>query len=208
MRLALAQINSVVGDIDGNAARSSTGSAGRASRTPISSSFPSSSSPATRPRTCCSGPASSAPRAARSTRSPQPTHGITVLVGAPHLDDGPLQRVLRARPRRGARRLQEVVPPELRRLRRGPLLRRRARPACCCASATSLVGADDLRGRLAAGPARDRSRARRRAARREHLRVAVPRRQGPRARGDAEACGRPTTRASSRSATRSAARTS
>ena len=45
--------------------------------------------------------------------------------------------------------------------------------------------ADDLRGHLAAGAARDRPRARRRAADREHLRLAVPRRQGPRARGDA-----------------------
>ena len=53
---------------------------------PISSSFPSSSSPATRPRTCCSAPASFAPRGERSTRSRKAAHGITVLVGAPHLD--------------------------------------------------------------------------------------------------------------------------
>ena len=49
----------------------------------------------------------------------------------------------------------------------------------------TLVGRDDLRGRLAAGAARDRPRPRRCAAAAEHLRVAVPPRQGPRARGDA-----------------------
>ena len=48
----------------------------------------------------------------------------------------------------------------------------------------ALVGADGLRGHLAARAARDRPGARRRAADRQHLGVAVPRRQGARARGD------------------------
>ena len=45
----------------------------------------------------------------------------------------------------------------------------------------TLVGADGVRGHLAAGPAGDRHGARGRAADREHLGVAVPRRQGGRA---------------------------
>ena len=48
---------------------------------------------------------------------------------------------------------------------------------------------DDLRGHLAAGPAGDRPRARRRPAAREPLRLAVPRRQGGGSRGDARHAG-------------------
>ena len=53
----------------------------------------------------------------------------------------------------------------------------------------ALVGSDDLRGRLAARSARDRSRARGSAAPRQPLRVSVPRRQGRGARGDARDAG-------------------
>ena len=83
MRLALAQINSVVGDLDGNRPGSSTGSAKRATPAPTSCSSRSSPSRATRPRTCCCGPASSAPRGGRSSRSPPRRPGIVALVGAP-----------------------------------------------------------------------------------------------------------------------------
>ena len=66
--------------------------------------------------------------------------------------------------------------PELRRLRRGPLLRARPRPPA--ARARRDAGRpDDLRGHVAAGAACDRPRARRRPAARQHLGVAVPRRR-------------------------------
>ena len=48
----------------------------------------------------------------------------------------------------------------------------------------TLIGADRLRGHVAARAARDRSRARRCRAARQHLRLAVLRRPRPRARGD------------------------
>ena len=86
--------------------------------------------------------------------------------------------------RRAAGRLPQALPAELRRLRRAPLLRGRPRapPAPLRRRARR---ADDLRGRLAAGAARDRPLARRRAADRQPLRLAVPRRQGRGPRGDA-----------------------
>ncbi len=95
-----------------------------------------------------------------------------------------LQRVLRPGSRRGSGRLPEALPPELRRLRRRPLLRARARPDAAPLRRRSRR-AHRLRGPVAAGAARDRPGSRRRAADRQHLGVAVPRRQGPRARGDA-----------------------
>ena len=86
MRLALAQINSVVGDLDGNAARiaerlDEARAAGRPRALPG----------ARRHRLPARGPAAAArvrPRRARarSRRSPRETRGITALVGAPHLD--------------------------------------------------------------------------------------------------------------------------
>ena len=86
--------------------------------------------------------------------------------------------------RRDPRDLPQAVPPELRRLRRAPLLRRRPRPRLLrCGDV--LVGPDDLRGHLAARPTGHRSRARRRAADRQPLGLSVPRRQGRGSRGDA-----------------------
>ena len=81
-------------------------------------------------------------------------------------------------------RLPQALPAELRRLRRAPLLRRGPRPGAAAARRRA-DRPDDLRRHLAARPARDRSRARRRAADREPLGLAVPRRQGGGARGDA-----------------------
>ena len=209
MRLALAQINSVVGDLDGNAAPGRRAARrGARRRAPTSCSSPSSPSPAIRPRTCCCGPAfiRAARRAVEEIAKATPRDHRARRRAAPRRR--PLQRLLRARATaRSARVYRKRYLPnygvfdedryfapgdDLLLLRFGDVARR----------------ADDLRGHLAAGPAGDRPRARRRAARREHLGLAVPRRQGPRARGDAAACARATTRASSRSATRSAARTS
>ena len=72
MRLALAQMNSIVGDLDGNRERILERlTAGARGRAPTSCSSPSSPSPATRPRTCCSGRRSSAPRGGSSRSSPR-----------------------------------------------------------------------------------------------------------------------------------------
>ena len=185
MRLALAQINSVVGDIDGNAApRRRMARARPATRTPTSSSSPSSSSPATRRRICCSGPASSRAARRRSTRSPGAAHGITALVGAPHLDadlynacfvlaDGEVRYVYRKRylPNYGVFDEDRYFAPgdDLVLLRFGDV---RVGPTICEDIWQPGPPATDL---ALAGAQLDR----------EHLRVAVPRRQGPRARGDA-----------------------
>ncbi len=185
MRLALAQINSVVGDVDGNADRivEWLGRARDANADLVLF-----------PELCVTGyPAEDLllrpgfVRAARA-RSRGDREGDARRHRARRRSasrHGPLQRVLRACPRRGALRLPQALPPELRSLRRGPLLRARRRPLSAPLRRRDRRP-DDLRGRLAARAAGDGSRARRRAADREHLRVAVPRRQGPRARRDAE----------------------
>ena len=87
MRLALAQINSVVGDLDGNRERI-LGAArrGEAPTAPTSSSSPSSPSRATRRRTSCCGRASSAPPRSPSHELAREAAGSSLLVGAPHFD--------------------------------------------------------------------------------------------------------------------------
>ena len=184
MRLALAQINSVVGDIDGNAASviDWLGRARDANADLVL--FPELVVTGYPPEDLLLRPGFV--RAARRAVDAiaKATHGITVLVGAPHLDsdlynacfvlaDGEVRGVYRKRflPNYGVFDEDRYFAPAE---RPDPAaVRRRGRRA------------DDLRGHLAARAARDRSRARGRAADREHLRVAVPRRQGPRARGDA-----------------------
>ena len=129
MRLALAQINTVVGDLDGNRHASARACWRRAPPGPTSSSSPSSPSPAIRPRTCCCGPASSAPprRAVDQIAAPHARHHRARRRAV--LRRRPLQRLRRARRRRDPRRLPQALPAELRRLRRGPLLRAGPRPA-------------------------------------------------------------------------------
>ena len=108
------------------------------------------------------------------------------------------------RPRRGARRSTATsrTPPSSARTARSPGVYRKhflpnygvfdehryfaRRPGAPAARARRRARrADDLRGRLAARPARDRPRARRRDAPRQPLGLAVPRRQGGGPRGDA-----------------------
>ena len=86
MRLALAQINTTVGDLDGNRARilARLEEAKAAGADLVL--FPSSPSPATRPRTCSCGPGSSARPRSRSARSRAPRTGSRALVGYPHFD--------------------------------------------------------------------------------------------------------------------------
>ena len=188
MRLALAQINSVVGDIDGNAASVAEwlGRAREANADLVL--FPELVVTGYPPEDLLLRPGFV--RAARRAvdEIARSVHGITVLVGAPHLETDLYNAcfVLAHGEVRGV--YKKWYLPELRRLRRGSLLRRRARPSP--ASPRRRRGRpDDLRGRLAARAARDRSRARRCAAGDQHLRVAVPRRQGPGARGDAQGPG-------------------
>ena len=189
MRLALAQINTVVGDLDGNRDRI----VGRLEEARDAGRRPRPLPRARRHRLPARGPAA-APRV-RPRRRARPCERIApsapdvvALVGAPHYDrdlsnacfvlaDGGVRAVYRKRflPNYGVFDEDRYFAPghDLFLLRLGE----------------TLVGTTDLRGRVAAGAAGDRPRARRRRAAHEHLRVAVPRRQGARARGDARHAG-------------------
>ncbi len=140
MRLALAQINSVVGDVDGNAARIADWlDEARAEQADL----------VLFPELVVTGyPAEDLllrPAFVRAARSAvdeiaRKTRGITALVGAPHLDADLYNACFVLAARRGARRLPQALPAELRRLRRGPVLRAGERPDDAPRSATSLVG--------------------------------------------------------------------
>ncbi len=157
----------------------------RAARAPTSSSSPSSSSPATRRRTSCSAPGSSAPRGARSrgSRRRRAGDGDGRRAAPRHR---PLQRVLRARARRDPVRLPQALPAELRRVRRRPLLRAGRTTYFLLRFGDVLVGPTICEDIWQPGPpATDLALAGAQLDR-EHLGLAVPCRQGPRARGDAE----------------------
>ena len=163
MRLALAQINSVVGDIDGNAARVVEWLERARDAKADLVLFPELVVTGYPPEDLLLRPGFVRAARAAVDEIARAAHGITALVGAPLPRRRPLQRVLRARRRRGAPVYRKRYLPnygvfdedryfapanDLVLLR----LRRRARRA------------DDLRGHLAARAARDRARARRRAA--------------------------------------------
>ena len=184
MRLALAQINTIVGDLDGNRERILPRSPRRASAGADLVLFPELAVTGYPPEDLLLRPGfvRAAEAVARGDRRARRT-ASSPSSASPHFDrdlynacavcaDGEVKAVYRKR-----------FLPELRRLRRGPLLRARPRPGPARARRDA-DRPDDLRGHVAAGPAGDRSRAGRRPAAREHLRVAVPRRQGARARGD------------------------
>ena len=128
MRLALAQMNSVVGDLDGNRDRIARADrrGARRRRRPRRC-FPELAVTGYPPEDLLLRPGfvraarrtveESPPRARhrRARRRPAPRHRS-------------LQRLLRPRRRRDPRRLPQALPAELRRLRRGPLLRPRRRP--------------------------------------------------------------------------------
>ena len=208
MRLALAQINTTVGDLDGNRDRIVARIAEARAAGAELVVFPgarghrlSAGGPAAPPRVrpgrrqhdrrgreCCDGDHGARRRAARRERPA-------------------LQRVLRLRQRRGAGRVPQAAAAELRRLRRGAVLRvrNRGRPPRARRARDRSHG---VRGPVAAGAARGRERRRGRRSPRQPLRVALSCRKG---RASASRCsprGLGTTVARSSSATPSAARTS
>ena len=210
MRIALAQLNTVVGDLPGNEARVARAiddarERGRGARPrPRAGAVA-----ATRRRTCCSRSTSWPRRAPRSTASPPRAEGIVALVGFPERDDDVYNAA--------AVCADGAVPGDL-------------PQACACRttasstrSATSrparepmIIEVDGVPVGLTICediwcPARPRCRrgARRRAADRQHQRLALPRRQGRRARADDRASARATACcAMAFCATSSAARTS
>ena len=185
LRIALAQLNAVVGDLDGNrdkildVARARRGGRRRPRRLPRARGhrLPARGPPAParlRPRGARRrSRRSRAPRRASSRSSGRRGSTATSRTRAPSAPTGEIQAVYRKQflPNYGVFDEHRYFA-EGRDLLLAPV---RGRPR----------RADDLRGRLAAGPARDRPRARGRAAPRQPLRVAVPRRQGRGARGDA-----------------------
>ena len=80
-RLALAQVNPTVGDIAGNTDIVLRRIEEARARRPTSSPYPSSCSPATPPRTCCSSPRSSATTSRRLSEVVAASKGIAVVVG-------------------------------------------------------------------------------------------------------------------------------
>ena len=151
LRLGLAQINTVVGDLDGNRERMPERIAeakrlgvdlaalprARGHRLPARG-------PAAAARVRARGRAVARAARARGARDRRARR-------LPALRPRPLQRVRGLRRRRGQGRLPQALPAELRRLRRGALLRVRPRPDPARARQDARRR-DDLRGPLAAGP--------------------------------------------------------
>ena len=190
MRLALAQLDAVVGDLAGN--RALIVDAIREARSAGADLvvFPELAVTGYPPEDLLLRPGFvKAARASLDEIAPA-TEGITALVGCPLFDRDLANACAVLSDGDAARGLPQALPAELRRLRRAPLLRRRTRARA--APLRRRPGrADDLRGHLAAGAAGDGPLPRRRAADRQPLRLAVPRRQGRGPRGDARhACAR------------------
>ena len=184
VRLALAQLNVVVGDLDGNVEKI-VGAVREAERAGADARRPARARGHRLPAGGSPPAAGVRARCARGRRRGRArVHADSRAHRRPCVRPRSRQCRVRLRGRRGARRVPQAVPPELRGLRRAPLLR--ARPRAPAAPARRRPRrADDLRGRLAARPAGDRPRARGRDSPRQPLRLAVPRRQGGGPRGDA-----------------------
>ncbi len=141
MRLALAQINSVVGDLDGNAARDRRAARGG----PRGGRRPRPLPRARRHRLPARGPAAPPrlrPRgAARGrARSRAATHGITALVGAPHLDADLYNACFVLADGEIRVRLPQALPARTTASSTRTATSRPATTWCCCASATCVVG--------------------------------------------------------------------
>ena len=211
LRVALAQINTTVGDLDGNAAKIIECDRPRPRRSaPTSSPSRSWRLPATRPRTSCCAARSSPTTCARSMRSSRRRRGIAAVVGFVDYGRRHLQRRRRAsrRPAR-RRRLPQAVPAELRRLRRGPLLPAPASARRCSRSPASMSASTSARtSGIPDGPTQ-RPGARRRRSHHQHQRARpTTRRSGSFRETHDLRRARPTTPSSSATSTWSAARTS
>ena len=184
MRLALAQMNSVVGDLAGNRDRIAARIAEARKANADLVLLPELVVTGYPPEDLLLRPGFV--RAAERTveEIAAATHGIVALVGAPHLDidlynacyvlaDGEIRGVYRKRllPNYGVFDEDRYFAP--------------GRDLLLLRFGDTLVGPTICEDIWQPGPAGDRPRARGRAARGQHLRLAVPRRQGPRARGDA-----------------------
>ena len=197
MRLALAQINTVVGDLDGNRERildaARRGARARRRPRPLPRAgrhrLPARGSPA---------PARLLPRRGALARRDRARRGDHRAGRYAALRPRPLQRLRGVRGRRGEGVYRKRFLPNY-----GVFDEDRyfapGRDLFLLEHGDDADRADDLRGRLAAGPARDRPGPRRGAADRQPLGVAVPRRQGARAGGDARHARARQRRASSRS---------
>ena len=209
MRLALAQINTTVGDLDGNrdriiaADRRGPCRRRRSRRLPRARGHRLSAGGPPAPPRVRPGRRSTLP--ARSPQSRDGHHGARGC--AARRERPPLQRVLRLRERRDRGRLPQAAATELRRLRRGAVLRVRERRSQ--SSSTAAARSASPCARTCGSRALPRSRAPRRA---PISSSTSPRRPSTSARTrSVRRCSRPgraTTAARSSSATPSAARTS
>ena len=185
VRLALAQINTVVGDLDGNRARILERVDEARSRGADLVLFPELAVTGYPPEDLLLRPAFLRAAERSLHEIARECRGIAALVGTPHFDrdlynacavcvGGEMRALYRKR-----------FLPELRRLRRGALLRA-GRDLVLLEHGEVLVGPTICEDIWQPGPpATDLALAGAQLAR-EHLGVAVPRRQGARARGDAE----------------------
>ena len=133
LRVALCQLNVVVGDLGANAQRDHRGPRrGEAMPAPIWPCSPSWSSPATRPRTCCSSPASSPTTWRLSAKVAAASERCAAVVGFVDERHRSVQRGRRLRLRAGPGRVPQADAAQLRGLRRAALLRGRAPvpPSC------------------------------------------------------------------------------
>ena len=150
MRLALAQINAVVGDLAGNRERILAALADARSESAELVVFPELAVTGYPPEDLLLRPPSSAQRSSQRARSRRRRRDRRARRHAVGVRGGAGERMCRVRRGRAAGALPEAAPPQLRRLRRGALLRaghRRARAA----ARRPARRRDGLRGRLAAG---------------------------------------------------------
>ena len=166
MRLALAQMNTVVGDLDGNRAailaRLEEARAGGAEL----ALFPELAVTGYPPEDLLLRPGFIRAAAESLRADRRRDEGRRRRRRLPPFRQGSLQRMRRLRGRRGEGRVPQAVPAELRRVRRGSLLRARTR-ARAARARRHARRLDHLRGHVATGAAGDRSRSRRRGATRE-----------------------------------------
>ena len=183
MRLALAQINTVVGDLDGNRTGSSRAREARAAGADLVL-FPELAVTGYPPEDLLLRPGfvRAARRSRRRDRRSDARDRRARRRAPPRRR--PLQRLLRPRRRRGPRASTASASCRTTASSTRTATSRPAATCSCSASATCSSGRRSAR--TSGSPARPRPTSRSPARScREHLRLAVPRRQGPRARGDA-----------------------